>query len=181
MEELIDVLDENGIKTGEILPRKEVHKRGLWHRIIVVAIINEKNQILMQQRSEKKDKNPNMWDISVTGHLSTGQDSLTAAAREISEEVTVSLGYNVEVKDFRFMFSYRKEEQVSGEHYDRQYYDFFILRQNGLVTDNLKFQLSEVKAIKFVSITELNEMRENDQVVKRDECYNELANYLFRL
>lgn len=33
MEELIDVLDENG-KTGEILPRSEVHKNGLWHRII---------------------------------------------------------------------------------------------------------------------------------------------------
>lgn len=29
MEELIDVLDENGVKTGEILTRKEIHKRGL--------------------------------------------------------------------------------------------------------------------------------------------------------
>lgn len=47
-EKLLDVLDENGIKTGNILSRKEVHKRGLWHRIIVVAIINEKNEILMQ-------------------------------------------------------------------------------------------------------------------------------------
>lgn len=28
MEELIDVIDENGIKTGEILPRSEVHKKG---------------------------------------------------------------------------------------------------------------------------------------------------------
>ena len=28
-DELIDVLDENGIKTGEILPRSEVHKRGI--------------------------------------------------------------------------------------------------------------------------------------------------------
>jgi 8-oxo-dGTP pyrophosphatase MutT (NUDIX family) len=78
-----------------------------------------------------------MWDISVTGHLSTGQDSLTAATREISEEVSVSLGYSVEVRDFRFMFSYRKEEKVNENHFDRQYYDFFILRQNGLTTDNI--------------------------------------------
>ena len=105
-EELIDVLDENGIKTGKVLTRKEVHKNGLWHRIIVVAIINEKNEILIQQRSDDKDKNPGMWDISVTGHLSAGQDSLAAATREISEEVSVSLGYSVDVKDFRFMFSY---------------------------------------------------------------------------
>lgn len=47
MEEMIDVLDENGVKTGEIVTRKEVHKRGLWHRAIVVAIINEKNEILI--------------------------------------------------------------------------------------------------------------------------------------
>ncbi len=180
-EELIDVLDENGIKTGEILTRKEVHKRGLWHRIIVVAIINDKNEVLIQQRSDNKDKNPGKWDISVTGHLSAGQDSLTAATREISEEVSVSLGYSVEVKDFRFMFSFRKEEKVSEEHYDRQFYDFFILRQNGLTTDNLRFQASEVQAIKFVSISELNDMREQNILVPRDECYDELANYLFRM
>ena len=180
-EELIDVLDENGIKTGEILTRSEVHKKGLWHRIIVVAIINEKNEILIQQRSDNKDKNPGMWDISVTGHLSAGQDSLNAATREISEEVSVSLGYSVEVKDFRFMFSYRKEEKVNENHYDRQFYDFFILRQQGLTEKNIKFQASEVQAIKFVTINELNEMREKNLLVNREECYNELANYLFRL
>ena len=51
--ELIDVLDENGVKTGEILSREEIHKKGLWHRAIVVAIVNDKNEILLQQRSEK--------------------------------------------------------------------------------------------------------------------------------
>ena len=180
-EELLDVLDENVIKTGEVLPRREVHKRGLWHRIIVVAIINEKNEILVQQRSHDKDKNPDMWDISVTGHLSAGQDSLTAATREISEEVSVSLGYSVEVRDFRFMFSFRKEQKVSETHMDRQYYDFFVLRQAGLNENNLRFQSSEVQAIKFVSISKLNEMREQGLMVERDECYDALSEYLFRI
>ena len=180
-EELIDVLDENGIKTGQVLPRKEVHKKGLWHRIIVVAIVNEKNEILIQQRSNSKDKNPGMWDISVTGHLSAGQDSLSAATREISEEVSVSLGYTVEVRDFRFMFSFRKEEEVNENHYDRQFYDFFILRQSGLTADIISFQESEVQAIKFVNISELNKMREEGKLVNRDECYDELAAYLFRI
>lgn len=58
--ELIDVLDENGVLTGEVLPRSEVHKRGLWHRAIVVAIVNEKNEILLQQRSDKKKK---CWNV----------------------------------------------------------------------------------------------------------------------
>lgn len=180
-EELLDVLNENGIKTGQILPRKEVHEKGLWHRIIVVAIVNEKNEILIQQRSHNKDKNPDMWDISVTGHLSAGQDSLTAATREISEEVSVSLGYSVEVRDFRFMFSFRKEQKVNDKHLDRQFYDFFILRQSGLREENIKFQSSEVQAIKFVTISELNEMRENHLLVERDECYDALSEYLFRI
>lgn len=180
-EELIDVLDERGIKTGEVLPRSEVHKKGLWHRIIVVAIVNEKNQILLQQRSHNKDKNPDKWDISVTGHLSAGQDSLMAATREISEEVSVSLGYSVDVKDFRFMFSYRKEEYVNENHYDRQYYDFFILRQSGLNDENIRFQSSEVQAVKFVTVSELNKMREENLLVERDECYDALSEFLFRM
>lgn len=180
-EELLDVLDENGIETGEVLPRSEVHKRGLWHRIIVVAIINEKNEILLQQRSHNKDKNPDMWDISVTGHLSAGQDSLSAATREISEEVSVSLGYSVDVKDFRFMFSFRKEQYVNENHFDRQYYDFFILRQAGLNNENIRFQSSEVQAIKFVTMNELERMREEGILVERDECYNHLSKYLYRM
>ena len=55
-EELLDVLDENGIKTGQILPRKEVHKCGLWHRIIVVAIVNDKNEILKEFGLSKNKK-----------------------------------------------------------------------------------------------------------------------------
>ena len=43
MEEMIDVLVEYGVKTGKVT-RKEVHQQGLWHRAIVVAIINEKKK-----------------------------------------------------------------------------------------------------------------------------------------
>ena len=138
--ELIDVLDENGVATGEILPRDEVHKRGLWHRAIVVAIVNEKNEILLQQRSKNKEKNAGMWDISVAGHISAGQDALSAAAREINEEVSVNIGYSVDIKEFRYMFSYRKEERVNENHMDRQFYDFFILRKNDLKIDEIKVQ-----------------------------------------
>ena len=82
MSELIDVLNENGVKTGEVATRAEVHAKGLWHRSIVVAIVDRANRILLQKRSADKDKNAGMWDISVAGHLSAGQDALSAAARE---------------------------------------------------------------------------------------------------
>lgn len=181
MEELIDVLDENGIKTGEILSRKEIHKRGLWHRLIAVVIVNENNEILLQQRSYKKEKNAGMWDISVAGHISSGQDALSAATREINEEVSVNLGFNVDIKDFRYMFSYREEQIVREDYIDRQYFDFFVLRKNGLKAENIRVQESEVEQVKYVTISELNEMIEKKEVVQRDALYKELMNYLFRV
>ena len=181
MEELIDVLDENGVKTGKIVTRSEVHKKGLWHRSIVVAIVNENNQILMQQRSYKKEKNAGMWDISVAGHISSGQDSLAAASREINEEVAINLGFNVDIKEFRYMFSFRKEQFIKEDFIERQFYDFFILRKNGLKIENIKVQESEVEQVKFVNISELNQMIENNEIVERDAVYKELMNYLYRV
>ena len=180
-EEMIDVLDENGVKTGTMAPRSEVHKKGLWHRAIVVAVLNENNEILLQQRSANKEKNPNKWDISAAGHISAGQDSIMAATREINEEVSVNLGFNVEVKEFRFMYSFRKMQVFAENFIENQFYDFFILRQNGLRREAIKFQDSEVQDIKFVTISELNEMRKTDDLVARDEVYDVLTDYLFRL
>lgn len=178
--ELIDVLDENGCLTGKVLPRDEVHKQGLWHRAIVVAIVNENNQVLLQQRSANKEKNAGMWDISVAGHISAGQDSLSAAAREINEEVSVLLGYRTEIKDFRYMYCFRKEEKFSENYIERQFYDFFILRTSGLDDKTIYFQKEEVQAVKFVDLTELQKMIENGGIVNRKEIYDVLTSFLFR-
>jgi len=178
--ELIDVLDENGIQTGEVLPRNEIHKRGLWHRAIVVAILNEQNQILLQQRSDKKEKNAGMWDISVAGHISAGQDSLSAAAREINEEVSVLLGYRTEIKDFRYMYCFRKEQKFRDDFIERQFYDFFILRTSGLDDKTLYFQKEEVQDVKFVDLTTIQKMIQDHEIVERPEVYQVLKNFLFR-
>ena len=122
-----------------------------------------------------------MWDISVAGHISTGQDSLSAAAREINEEVSVNLGYNIDIKDFRYMYSFRKEQKYSEDFIERQFYDFFILRKNDLSIDKIKFQESEVKAIKFCSMSELRDIIDNNQIVERNEVYSELENYIFKI
>ena len=79
------------------------------------------------------------------------------------------------------MFSFRKEQRVNENHFDRQYYDFFILRQHGLNDSNIRFQTSEVQSIKFATMSEINKMREEGLMVERDECYNCLSEYLFRM
>ena len=136
---------------------------------------------MVQQRSFKKEKNAGKWDISVAGHISSGQDALSAASREINEEVSVNLEFNVDIKEFRYMFSYRKQEILKEDYIERQFYDFFVLRKDGLRAENIKIQESEVEQIKFVSVSELNEMIENKEIVERTPIYKELMNYIFRI
>ena len=99
MEELIDVLNEDGTKTGKVVTRKEVHEKGLWHRIVVIAIIDKEGHILMQQRAKDKETNPGKWDISTAGHVSAGQTSIEAAIREVKEEIGIAL----EEKDLEYI------------------------------------------------------------------------------
>lgn len=181
MPELIDVLDENGVKTGRVVTREEVHREGLWHRCIIVAILNDKNEILLQQRSHSKSKNPDMWDISAAGHISTGQESLSAAAREINEEVSVNLGRYVSISDFRYMFCFRKEQVISDDYIDRQFFDFFILRQPDLALKQVKMQESEVQAVKLCTMSELRELIEKHELVERDAVYAALEDYIFNI
>ena len=49
------------------------------------------------------------------------------------------------------------------------------------VLDEWGIKTSEVQAIKFDKIDEINKMREEKNLVNRDECYNALSEYLFRL
>lgn len=55
-----------------------------------------------------------------------------------------------------------------------------VLDENGIKTGEVLTR-REVQAIKFISISELNDMREQNLLVPRDECYDELSNYLFRM
>ena len=88
MEEIIDLLDEKGKVIGEV-SKEKAHKSGLFHRVVHVWILNDKNQILVQRRSKAKDFYPNVWDVSFAGHIHAGESSLDAALREGKEELAM--------------------------------------------------------------------------------------------
>lgn len=51
MDELLDVLDEQGNPTGEIKSRRGIQKSGEWHKAAHVWIINSKGELLITRRS----------------------------------------------------------------------------------------------------------------------------------
>ena len=98
-----------GELTGKNILKKEAHKKGVWHGAIHIWIISsDKKRILLQKRCADKDLFPNMWDISVGGHISSGEDSLLGAKRELSEE----LGLNPSDYEIEFIEG-EIEEQTS--------------------------------------------------------------------
>ena len=105
---------------------------------------------------------------------------MSAAAREINEEVMLNVEAKVSVTDFRYMFSYRVSQKFAEGYIENQYYDFFILRKNGIKTKHIRMQESEVQAVKFVNLIELEQILQSDKIVKREPVYNALRDYLYR-
>ena len=55
--EYIDIVDEQGIPTGETIERSIAHSKGIRHRtahIWIVRKINNRYQVLMQKRAMNK-------------------------------------------------------------------------------------------------------------------------------
>lgn len=177
--ELLEVLDENGVGLGHPEQRSEVHKLGLWHRAIIVAIVNNKNEVLIQKRAATKDKFPGLWDISVAGHVPFGHDSVSCAATETMEEIGYMLSKNVQVRDFRFMTSFRNQLPISDTFLENQYYDFFVYNAD-LDISKFNLQETEVSEVKWASPYEIKMMAERGLFHPRTEWIKVLYNYMAR-
>jgi isopentenyldiphosphate isomerase len=68
-DELIDIYDENNFSLGIKKMKSEAHRDWLWHRAVQICIYNSNYEILIQLRSKYKKIFPNLWDISVAGHV----------------------------------------------------------------------------------------------------------------
>jgi len=87
-DEIFDVVDDCDRVIGQAT-RKEVHARRLLHRATHVLVFDRAGKVFLQKRSMLKDTAPGCWDSSCSGHLDSGEDYVTAAIRELEEEIGV--------------------------------------------------------------------------------------------
>ena len=91
MDELIDILSSTGEFTGKTALKSEAHLKGLYHQTIHVWFYTDDKKILLQKRASVKKVFPNLWDVSVAGHIGSGEKIETAAIREVKEEIGINL------------------------------------------------------------------------------------------
>ena len=173
MEEYVDILNDNGKETGEIITKKEAHKTGKWHRAVHIWIISEdKKCILLQKRCSDKNLFPNMWDISVGGHVSSGEDTLVAAKRELSEE----LGLNPDSYKFEYV-DVIKEKFVDGDIVSNEFVTIYKIINNVNIS-SIKLQKEEVSEARWFTKSELNALRDELKVIPHIEEFDLISNIL---
>jgi len=92
--ELIDIVDENGIPTGETIDRTVAHRTGARHRTTHIWIVRKHEgcvQILLQKRAKYKDSFPGCYDISSAGHIPAGVGFIESGLRELQEELSITI------------------------------------------------------------------------------------------
>ena len=88
--EWLDIVDADNRVVGRA-PRDVIHREGHRHRSVHLLLLDGAGRVFVQRRSLAKDTNPGLWDSSAAGHVDSGEDTVTAAIRELHEELGVRL------------------------------------------------------------------------------------------
>lgn len=174
MIEKFDILNKLGEFLGEVATREECHEKGLWHRAIYAFIIDENLNILLQKRSSNKKLWPNKWDVTIGGHVNSGEFGRQALIRECKEE----LGIEINDDDIKYIISttsvYNKNNYINN-HYDECY----LITKNINIKD-LKLQKEEVSDAKYFSKDELLERIDNnyDELTEKNVSWSILKKIL---
>lgn len=173
MDEIIDIVTENGKPTGKTALKSEAHKNGWWHNTIHLWLYTNDGEILLQQRSRKKDIFPLLWDVSAAGHIDAGEPMEHAAIREVEEE----LGLQLKPEELTKIGVHKHASTyANGTIQDNEFHHVFVaeLKVN---LQNLTPQEEEVEAIKLVTFNELIKLlntENNNHFVETNRDY-----YLF--
>lgn len=143
MPELMDVLDEKGVRTGKIIARGQMLKDGEYVAMVLIFLCNRRGEYLIQKRSMKKAHLPGIWDVTA-GVVISKEESHNAAIREVQEELGITLaGENI-----HFWQRLRRE---------KAFVDLYFAFADFELSD-CRLQEEEVDEVRFVTDKELKKI-----------------------
>jgi isopentenyldiphosphate isomerase len=173
-EEILDILDASGKPTGENCLITEAHKKGYYHNTAHIWFYTKDGHILLSQRAATKSIYPLLWDVSVAGHVDSGESITQAAIREAQEEIGLTLSEN----DLQKIGIFECFQSYENGIIDNEFHHTFISELTVTVSQ-LRPQIKEVEALKLVSIKEFRELLQhsetNSHFLKTNTSYYEFV------
>lgn len=142
--ELWDLYDESDRKTGETMRRGDPIPPDRYHLVVHITIFSPDGRMLIQQRQPFKDGWSNLWDVTVGGSAVAGDDSRTAAMREVREEI----GLTVDLHGVRPKLTLHTPSCIN---------DWYLLTMD-IDPAALTLQASEVQAVRWATQEEIQRM-----------------------
>ena len=163
--EYLDIVDENGIPTGETIERSLAHRTGVRHRTTHIWIVRKREkkiQILLQKRSQNKDSFPGCYDISSAGHIPAGDEFAESGLRELQEE----LGLCIQKEELIECGLHRvfTENEFHGIPYvDNQISKVFLLWKD-IEIEELRLQTEEIESAMWMDFEECKDAVRNHTI-----------------
>lgn len=168
--EVVDVVDKSG-KVMRTATRNQVYKEGLLHPAVNIVVVNKKNEIFIQQRSEKKIL-PLYWDISASEHVKSGESYKSAAIRGLKEELSITTSVKI-----------LREKHIQRNEYITKeicFIEYELIELYGAFYDGeIKINMEEVTEGKFISLKKLHKLIENNKIKFSPWGFEEI-NYLLK-
>lgn len=99
-EEKVILVNEKDEQIG-LMPKLEAHEKGMLHRAFSVFVLNDKNELMLQQRASQKYHSPLLWTNTCCSHQREGESNLEAGTRRLREE----MGFTTELRElFHFIY-----------------------------------------------------------------------------
>ncbi|MEX1995397.1 MAG: NUDIX domain-containing protein [Candidatus Saccharimonadales bacterium] len=177
--ELIDVVDNGGRPTGQRKTWLNLINDGDWRNVIHIWIINPNAQLLVQKRSVAKSAWKSLWDVSIGGGVSAGEEPTQAAVRELNEE----LGIEVDQNDLKKLGVWKVPKVVPEYNKESREFSHTYLLQKDLMINDLSLEKKEVAQVAWRSLEELRAEIEDDKLYKNwvphpKQYYLEVMNFI---
>lgn len=140
---MVDVYNKRHEKLNYTKEKKEL-AFGEYRLSCFAWLVNNKGEILIQQRSSTSFKFPNVWE-TVSGGAEENDTSLSGTIREIKEE----LGIDVSENDMMYVGCYARTND---------FVEIWLVKCDDIDVDSLKLQEEEVQAAKWVTLNEFENM-----------------------
>ena len=173
MDEVVQILTEDGKQTGERINKSIAHKEGICHGISAIALINNNGRLLIQKRSSNKSTEPNKWDLSGAGHIDIDETPEQAAVRELFEEI----GIKVEIEELKLIDTFLHKTRLDNNTFINHFTYLFLVHKD-IDINNIKMQESEVSSVLFVDKEKYIEIFNNNEMVKSINYCNKVYDYM---